>query len=479
MYLLCRGDLRQWFEKLGPRDGVLGPEAVNEFVTSFCKSMSVEVPKNEIAEFLEHVAEVKFHDFVLLALLIIKPLRSLGRLELDEELLEDAEDSTSEGEDDEEAAEAAPAPISQPPKPTRPRGSSMVQQQPPALTRIQSRLRAGSVRKEGVLQYVSFVAKKDTTDWFLQLASSLDETLPLGVVKPFFESLASALRLKDWKQPLDEALLLVSSVKYPEFVRLFLEVSRASRECSDLKIDDELMGLDEDSTSEGSDDEDEAAGSTKRPEAQAPAIRKLQQPQKKQPSHRFSSPREPVWCPPFVEGQHKSIQQLKPELVSNILSFLSVEDLLKSVLVCKAWAKAVNKFPPFQHTHLSLYHPPADLPKFQHSHKLLRNLTFMRQFDSEKIEPILKLFPDLRVLRLTSHAAPKCVGELASLEFLQCEGRLPPTLLKHLSALCHRTLTTLNLSRDFTLSDEDRMIPGLASIKEFSKLKELNLEGCK
>jgi hypothetical protein len=95
VYLLCKGDLRQWFTKLNPVDGVLSVGAVHEFVSSFCKSMSLDVPKDEIEEFLENVAEVKFHEFVLLSLLITKPLRALGRLELDEELLEDAE-STSE-----------------------------------------------------------------------------------------------------------------------------------------------------------------------------------------------------------------------------------------------------------------------------------------------------------------------------------------------------------------------------------------------
>jgi hypothetical protein len=50
---------------------------------------------------------------------------------------------------------------------------------------------------------------------------------------------------------------------------------------------------------------------------------------------------------------------------------------------------------------------------------------------------------------------------------LQCEGKLPPMLLKHLAALCHRTLTSLNLSRDFTLTEEERMVPGMAAIKGF------------
>jgi hypothetical protein len=282
-----------------------------------------------------------------------------------------------------------------------------------------------------VLQYVSFVAKQDTVNWFLQLAKTMDESLPLGVVKPFFESLAAALRLKgwekqtagfvllflssvfsllDWKQALEDCLLLVPCVKYPEFVRLFLEVSRVSREANDLKVDDELLGLDDDSTSEASEVEEEK-------EVQKPILALP----KKSLSHqsRVFSPREPAWCPPFVAGQHKTIESLKPELISLVLSYLSIGDLLKAILVCKSWAAAVSKVPPFQFTHLSLYHVPSDLAAFQKRHKLVQNLTFMRQFDSDKIDSILRLFPGLRVLRLTSHNAPKYVQELASLEVLQ------------------------------------------------------------
>lgn len=356
VHLLCKGDLRQWFEKLGPVVGVLREASVREFVTSFCKSMSLEIPKEEIAEFLENVAEVKFHDFVLLALLISKPLRSTGRLELDEEMAADAEESTSEASDSDEEdggksknnrmslamAAAAAGSLAEPPRPTRPRGSSVAQSaQQPQLTRIKSRLRAGSVRKEGVLQYVNFVAKKDTMDWFLQLADSPDDTLPLGLVKPFFESLAVALRLKEWRLALEEALLLAPSVRYPEFVKVFLEMSRPSRECSDLKVDDELLGLDDDSTSEASSSEGEEeageaapkeAGSARVPAA-VPAIKALKKTGQSKGRQMFS-PREPAWCPPYIEGQSKTIQQLKPELLSAILSYLPIESLSQVCFLC-------------------------------------------------------------------------------------------------------------------------------------------------
>jgi hypothetical protein len=199
VHLLCKGDLRQWFEKLEPKDGMLGPVAVQDFVSSFCKSMSMDVPKDDVVDFLENVPEVKFHDFVLLAILITKPLRVMGRLELDEELLQDAEESTSEGSDSEDGDRKKEDVVDTslaPPRPTRVRGSSFAAPAQSTLTRIKGRLRAGSVRKEGVLQYVNFVTKKDTLDWFLQLASSPDDAVPLGMLRPFFESLANSLRLK-------------------------------------------------------------------------------------------------------------------------------------------------------------------------------------------------------------------------------------------------------------------------------------------
>ncbi len=468
VHLLCKGDLRQWFEKLGAKNGALDKGAIGEFVTSFCRAMSIDEPKEEIAELVELVQEFKFHDFVQLALLISKPLRALGRLELDEELLADGEESTSEaGEDSDE--EAADKEDEEKKKREEPQKSAA---QPPALQRIQSRLRAGSIRKEGVLQYVNFVTKKDTRDWFVMAAGAPEAAVVAAVARPFLESLAGVLRLKEWKGPLDEMMDNLGEIRYSEFVQLFLGMSRASRESSDLKIDDELAEEEGCSTSEGSEND-----APHLPEPVVEAKAKGAKGGAKGAS--VARVVEQVWCPPYVEGQRRGIQDLLAENVSAILSYLCTKDLLQCLVVCKAWHKAVQRFPPYQWTFACLYHTPSDLQLFKQRHRLLHTLTFMRQYNSDAVEPVLRLFTNLEHLRLTTHPAPKFVGELASLKSLQCEGRIPAVLLKHLATSCHRTLTSLNLSRDFTLSEEERLVPGMTFIKEFSKLRELDLQGCK
>jgi hypothetical protein len=106
VFLLAKGDLRQWFAKLDPKNGVIDHTAVWEFVHSFCKRLNIEAPKAQIEDVLDHIPEFKFHEFVQLALLISRPLQDKKLLELDEELRADDEDSTSEAEDsDEEAVE--------------------------------------------------------------------------------------------------------------------------------------------------------------------------------------------------------------------------------------------------------------------------------------------------------------------------------------------------------------------------------------
>ena len=463
VHLLCKGDLRQWFEKLGPRDGVLSREGIAEFVTSFCRAMGLEEPREEVAELQELVAEFKFHEFVQLALLISKPLRAVGRLELDEELLADGEESTSEASDSDEETSVATKSNSLDRK-VSPRGGVP----PPSLQRIQGRLRAGSIRKEGVLQYVSFVTRKDTQDWFRVLSPSPDAPVTAAEARRFLESLADVLRLKDWKAELDKVFEYVSEVRYAEFLRLFLEMSRASREAGLIKVDDELVEEEEDSTSEGSENDQVV-------ETPAAVIGPLGGVKKKNMIRIV----EEAWCPPYTAGQRKSIQDLLPENISAIVSYLSTKDLLRCVTVCKSWAKAVHRFPPYQWTSAVLYHPPPSLEVFKNRHRLMRSLTFMRQFPGERVENVLRLFPNLEELKLTTHDTTKTVGELPSLKSLQCEGRVGPTTLKQMSTSCQRSLTSLNFSRDFTQTDAERMIPGMTFIKEFGKLHDLNLQGCK
>ena len=107
------------------------------------------------------------------------------------------------------------------------------------------------------LQYVSFVTKKDTMDWFLLNAPSSEGTVSPAQTKAFFVELAISLQLVDWKEPLDHLMKVIGEVKYPEFCQIFLQISRVSRERKLLQIDDELAGIG-DSTSEGSENDEEA-----------------------------------------------------------------------------------------------------------------------------------------------------------------------------------------------------------------------------
>ncbi len=81
----------------------------------------------------------------------------------------------------------------------------------------------------GKLQYVSFVTKKDVVDWFRQNGPNADGAISTAQAHTFFELLSEVLRLRDWRQPLDELLAVLTTVKYPEFLQLFLAVSRVSR----------------------------------------------------------------------------------------------------------------------------------------------------------------------------------------------------------------------------------------------------------
>ena len=232
--------------------------------------MDEKKAQEQIDELLELVSEFKFHEFVQLVIIITKPARDKRMLELDDELKEDGEESTSEAsssemEDDGEESEEEKdrkeekkekTPVKAISRKSSSRLGSLDNINSPMVGRIRSRLRAGSIRKEGLLQYVNFVTKKDTMDWFRSNGPASDGTISPGTARNFMEMLASVLRLKDWKEPLDTMLEYLGVIKYYEFVQLFLAVSRASREANDLKIDDELAGEEEDSTSEASDDED-------------------------------------------------------------------------------------------------------------------------------------------------------------------------------------------------------------------------------
>jgi hypothetical protein len=94
VHLVAKGDIRQWFDTLNPVKGVLRPDEVKQFCSAFCASVDRPEPSEQISEVLELVPEFKFHDFVQLVLLITKPMRQRGILELDDELRADEQDST-------------------------------------------------------------------------------------------------------------------------------------------------------------------------------------------------------------------------------------------------------------------------------------------------------------------------------------------------------------------------------------------------
>lgn len=101
----------------------------------------------------------------------------------------------------------------------------------PAFARIRNRIRAGSVRTEGKLQYVSFVTKADVRDWFRQNGPNQDGAISALQARTFFELLSEVLRLKEWREDLDCALQGLTTVNFDTFVQLFLAVSQSSREC--------------------------------------------------------------------------------------------------------------------------------------------------------------------------------------------------------------------------------------------------------
>lgn len=451
----------------------MNEQQVRSSVASLSKSFGVEEPKEKIDELFEMVTEFRFHEYVQLVLLLTKPARERGSLEVDDELKADEEESTSEGEgdddDENEDDEGDKKRVSDKMKERlSSRVDSLASPNSPSVQRIRSRLRAGSVRKDGLLHYVTFVTKKDTQDWFQSQCPVKDGFLTQTAARAFLESLATVLRLKDWKEPLDEFLEEVSEIRYFEFVQLFLAMSNASRECKDLRIDDDLAALDEASTSEAS--EDEEPEPVKMPEKKEPPKPAPTRPQK-EVVH--------AWCPPFMPGQSTSITALTPELISSVLSFLSMKELVNSLTVCKAWAAAVKKHTPYQWTHEFLYYLTLEqIPEFQQRHKLLTHIKFMRQFNADLIEPVLRAFPSLESISLTCHAPPMHIVTMPALRSLQTEGRIPALFFKKLATSCQHSLTSLNLSRELT-SDEERTIPGMAFLKEFGKLRELNLQGCK
>jgi len=191
---------------------------------------------------------------------------------------------------------------------------------------------------------------------------------------------------------------------------------------------------------------------------------------------------EVAWCPPYVEGQSKVLNDLKMELISEILSYLPLDDLVRDVVVCKKWWKSVQRYPPFQWRCAFLYHAPKDLEAWKVQHKLVSSITFMRQFPEEAIESLLSLFKGqkkLEHINFTCHNVPNFVGDFKGLRTLRTEGQLTPTLLDRLSVASHRTMMHLDLARDASASPEARQIPGMKCIKEFGQLRVLNLEGCK
>ena len=181
-----------------------------------------------------------------------------------------------------------------------------------------------------------------------------------------------------------------------------------------------------------------------------------------------------------MEGQKIHINDLKSELISAILSYLTTKELARTLLVCKFWNSSAHKFPPFQWRRANVYHIKADaLEAFKEQHKMLKELIFMRQFNAELLESVLRLFPEIEHLSLSIHNVPKYCCELTHLKSFQAEGRIPAVLLKKMAKACHYSLTELNLSRDKELPDDERLIPGLTFVKEFAKLTTLNLQGCK
>ena len=146
--------------------GVLPSGQVLDFVNSFCAQFKIPVPTQTVEELIESGREIKFHDFVMLALLLTRDLRENKKLELDEELKADDEDSTSEAADsdavdseDESAEECGEKsdenPISPFKKSALSNSRKSIAMGSPVVQRIRGRLRAGSVRKDGLLQYVT------------------------------------------------------------------------------------------------------------------------------------------------------------------------------------------------------------------------------------------------------------------------------------------------------------------------------------
>ena len=138
----------------------MSSDSVLDFSYSFCHQFKIPVPTELIEELIESGREIKFHDFVMLALLFTRDLRERKLLELDEELKADDEESTSEAadseaeesddDDDEAEAEKEQKPASPFKAPSL--RQSLRQISSPLPQRIRGRLRAGSVRKDGMLQ---------------------------------------------------------------------------------------------------------------------------------------------------------------------------------------------------------------------------------------------------------------------------------------------------------------------------------------
>merc|ERR1711916_267245 len=96
VHLISKGDVRQWFDKLKPENGILSIPSIRAFVGGLCRQLSMDEKKaqEQIDELLELVSEFKFHEFVQLVIIITKPAREKKMLELDDELKEDGEEST-------------------------------------------------------------------------------------------------------------------------------------------------------------------------------------------------------------------------------------------------------------------------------------------------------------------------------------------------------------------------------------------------
>lgn len=189
--------------------------------------MGANVPPEEVVdELLEEVAEVRLQEFVQLVAVLTKTARQQvsgtlmllkrllkvnffpkGRVEWDDEIKTLVEESTSEEDEDGEDSSAAEdedaskkgvagsgnnnnnnnnASIA--------RKSSAANEefvaQSPTLKRVKGRLHVQSLRKEGLLQYVNFITKKDVADWFKSTGPSADGAISPSSARAFLEILA-------------------------------------------------------------------------------------------------------------------------------------------------------------------------------------------------------------------------------------------------------------------------------------------------